>query len=579
MYIAAVYVLQPVCCFFLSGGGGGGDVFSNNTNACSMRVGAKRDEPHPFLIGQKGDFPSTVMAASTGLHTLAVASAVRPLTLEKAKDLAFQLEVPLPVLDNIEARYKGEDRKFHFIQEWLDRDVSASWEKLVSGLEKINMTVLAGEIKANFVEEPQITGSSASGGQLQPTTSHFSPLSSLETVDMPIELTPKCLSAAVFSTANSFTASAPSSTTSTSPPTTAVLLPHPSANVANPADAVSLSTAHSSHTTPSSSTVSASTILPHTPITTAISSTDTQTREPASYSQPSSNTQQPPSFTTTPEPAIVAVAPTPAPTVASATPTQSEPVDQERVVQVKASIERFEDEFSDLFVDAQLSWSEREAREHLFTKRFRAHLLALPVSKKASHIKFFQQHRKEILQANNIDLLCDVLTQYSNYTNYEIIFHLVKKFCREELKTRMIGYRDSFEAFEMATTIDVYLCAISARPQSEIRAGFVNMAMKINKPTSACTLHEIRQLRESIAENASLHSYSMYIENPEEGSVVAAFRVPSHCIWFIARAVTPELTLEQRLSNVSIAGQDLTYWHSNFSRSTWITRAVLMKVI
>ena len=82
-----------------------------------MRVGAKRGEPRP-LAGKKGIsrppptalFPA--MAASTGLHTLAVASAVRPLTLEKAKDLAVQLEVPLPVLDNIEARYKGEDRKF-----------------------------------------------------------------------------------------------------------------------------------------------------------------------------------------------------------------------------------------------------------------------------------------------------------------------------------------------------------------------------------------------------------------------------------------------------------------------------------
>ena len=547
-----------------------------------MRVGAKRGEPRP-LAGKKGIsrppptalFPA--MAASTGLHTLAVASAVRPLTLEKAKRLAFKLEVPLSVLDNIEARYKGEDRKFHFIQEWLDRDVSASWEKLVSGLEKIDMTVLAGEIKANFVEEPQITGSSASGGQLQPTASLFSTLSSLETVDMPIELTPKCLSPAVFSTANSFTASAPSSsTTSTRAPTTTVLLPHPSADVT---DSVSLSTAHSSLTTPSSSTVSTSTILPHTPITTPISSTDTRTRDPANYSQTSSNAQQPPSFTATPEPAIVAVAPTPAPTATSATPTQSEPVDDERVAQVRASIERFEDEFSDLFVDAQLSWSEREARERLFTKRFRAHLLALPVSKKASHIKFFQQHRKEIRQAKDIDVLCDILAQYSNYTNYEIIFHLVKKFCREELKTRMISYRDSFAAFEMATTTDVYLCAISARPESEIRAGFVKMAMKINKPTSACTLHEIRQLRESIAENASLHSYSMYIENPTGGSVVAAFRVPSHCIWFIARAVTPELTLEQRLSDVTIAGRDLTHWDSNFSRSTWTARAALMKVI
>ena len=530
------------------------------------------------------------MASSTPLQTMPVASAVRSLTLEKAKDLVFQLGVPLNVLDNIEARYNGEDRKFHFIQQWLDSDVSASWEKLASALERIGMSVLAAEIRQKIAQEPTM----AAPAQSEPTICTIPGGSSEGFSSEPVELTPKCFSAPVVPTTSSsqapFTASAPNFSTPHPPTSTTVLT-----NVPNQPNHISYQTSTTPLTPSSSSTVSESTSHPatHTPVTTSFVSstdsqaftsnstldlvTDAQTRDP-SVLEASSPSRQPQSLTTDVQlrdsASIVSVAPTPTPptTATLATPTQSEPVDQERVAQVKADIEGFKDKFTDLIVDAQMSWFERQAQEQTFFLKFRCYLLALPVSKKASHIKLFQQHRKEILQAKDIDVICDFLSQYSNYTNYEIILHLVKKFCGDKLKTRMIGYRDSFEAFEMGTTIDVYLCAISASSDSELRAGFVKMAMKINKPASACTLHEIRQLRECIAENASLHSYSMYIEPPTEGSVVATFRVPSHCIWFLARAVTPEFTHESGLVDVVLAGQDVTYWQTTAARSTWITR-------
>ena len=497
------------------------------------------------------------MAASKGctrLQTLAVASAVRPLSLEKAKDLAFQVGVPLNVLDDIEARYNGEDRKFHFIQQWLDSDVDACWEKLASGLEEIDMSVLAAEIRHKFV---QTTGSSAAP---KPTPL----LVSSESV------TPVTSTAAPSS--DSTAASAPYFS-SLPPPATTVSLPDP----------VATGTLPTSHTdlTPRFSATPDSNNHSRAPIT--LTHTQNRTFTYLSTFSPSNDTPQPQSLTYVQTDAahFVSVAPTPAATVTSATPTQAEPVNQERVDQVKASIEQFKDEFSNLIVDAQMSWFEQETQEQSFLKLFRCYLLALPVSKKASHVKFFQQHRREILQARDIDVICDILTQYSNYNNYEIIFHLVKKFCGEELKSKMVSYRDSFEEFEISTTIDVYLCAISARPESEVRSGFVRMAMKINKPVSACTLHEIRQLRESIAESANLHSYSMYIENPTEGSVGVVFRVPSHCIWFLARVFTPEVTEKHRLSDVTLAGRDATHWISNVSRHTWMSKTsdLIMKVI
>ena len=80
-------------------------------------------------------------------------------------------------------------------------------------------------------------------------------------------------------------------------------------------------------------------------------------------------------------------------------------------------------------------------------------------------------------------------------------------------------YRDSLIIFEKSTTVDVYLCAISARPGGKLRRAFIRMTMKLNKPPSACTLYEVRELKESNEEEASLEAKTMYIETPGEGSI------------------------------------------------------------
>ena len=71
----------------------------------------------------------------------------------------------------------------------------------------------------------------------------------------------------------------------------------------------------------------------------------------------------------------------------------------------------------------------------------------------------------------------------------------------------MQEYCESLEKFEKETAVDIYLKALEA---SDILK--TKMTVKINKPASKCTLHEIRKLKEAITERASLQSYSMYIE-------------------------------------------------------------------
>ena len=172
-------------------------------------------------------------------------------------------------------------------------------------------------------------------------------------------------------------------------------------------------------------------------------------------------------------------------------------VNMEKVEEVRAMIEKFEDEFSNLMSDTQEFLSDKESQDQKFLARFRGHLLTLPISKKAVHSKFFEKNEDDIVKAENIERIFVILRRYSNYSNYDIILHLVKKFCGDDdtLKKRMLDYRDSLESFERATTANIFLHAISACP--EMCEAFSRMAMKINKSANECTLHEIRQKKGS----------------------------------------------------------------------------------
>ena len=225
---------------------------------------------------------------------------------------------------------------------------------------------------------------------------------------------------------------------------------------------------------------------------------------------------------------------------------------QEKVTLAKQSMEYFDDEFGKLVSSTRSSLSQKEERDGTFLDTFRDHLLVMSVSKKAIHVRFFCRNEEDILAAENIKRLFAILSRYCNYRNYEIILHIVKRFCKEELKQGMLSYRDSLTAFEKTTTVDVYLCAISALPDGAISAGFMKMTMKMNKAPSECTLHEIRELKESIDEEASLEPYAMYIDNPVEGSVCIGLCVPERVGWMVGVVLTPDFRQKHLLSGVTV---------------------------
>ena len=233
----------------------------------------------------------------------------------------------------------------------------------------------------------------------------------------------------------------------------------------------------------------------------------------------------------------------------------------DKVQQVQLVNEQLRDSFADVICDIQAALCDKEIQDRAFFGKFRSYLLFLPLSKKATHAKFFRESENDIVKAENILRLFAILSRYCDYINYEVILHLVKRFCEEALKKRMLDYCKSLELFEMTTTVDVYCRAISAGKKLSLE--FQEMALKIEKPSSECTLHEIRKLKEKIAEESALPSYSVYIGGVAESSVLVVLQFPrlTGCVDRMLAAMTPAFLHAYHLTEVVVDGKQLTLQH------------------
>ena len=442
-----------------------------------------------------------VMASSTKLQLLHVLTAVDSLDYEQTKDLVIRLGVDLKVIKDIETDYKGSSnsRKIHSIQAWLDRDTEASWEKIVYGLEQIGMKVIARKV-AELHCPHLFSVTIPTIDSHQPVTVHTpQPANTLAplTPAMPSHIS-------VIDSVQPH--NLPPNTTSTTPVITSADQSY------SPA---------SDHSQPVALPPSHSTSPAHNTTSTTLTITTNQSLVPSPTCQPST-------------------------------------VIFWSLEEVKATILQLEDQFSDLLLDTEDEISEKECADKRFLKKFRVRILSLSVAKKSLHVKFFRENEDDIISAKDIRKIIAILCRYIDYRNYEILHHVVSKFCCVPLQENMEEYRLSLETFEMHTTVDIYISAVPDEISEEIETGFSEMVVKINKPSSECTLHEVRKLNEAIITKSGLESHSVYISGVAKNCVVVAMRFPSSAVGWVLAAMTPDFIHTQHLTEVTMDGRQLT---------------------
>ena len=241
--------------------------------------------------------------------------------------------------------------------------------------------------------------------------------------------------------------------------------------------------------------------------------------------------------------------------------TQSLSVTAWNIGKAKATILQLEMRFADLMSKAKDETSDKENQDQKFLKKLRSGFLLMPVTKRATHVKFFQEKLNDILAADNTQKILAIVCLYSNcdYRNYEILLQLITRFCGVPLQKSMQQYCKMLEGFEKDTTIDVYIGAIPPEENSkELEESFSKMVVKIDKPSSECKLYEIRKLNEAIIEGSYLNSHSVYIGSVSPNCVVVVFRFPRSAVGWVLATMTPNFMYTHLLTEVTVDRKCLT---------------------
>ena len=430
--------------------------------------------------------------ASTKMNPRDVVDSLRTLTHAQTKELFYHLGVGLHVISDIESQQKGNMQKIHIVQVWFDKGFEVSWNAIVAALKKIGMNALAKSVASQHGRDNLTSDPPVATQGLSVTQSP------------------------VISDSSPSESLVPVATSSDHPAT------------------IAIKSASSDHTHPLIPVVS------------------------TAYPVASSDPVRPLTSVVPPgHPATVNTESIPddqaQPLTSSVSSTHQVTGNADRVQQVKEKMEQFQESFMSMMSMTRSALCKKESEDSEFIEEFRDYLLFLPLSKKVPHTKFFRESEDDIIKAESVRKLLAILGRYCNHSNYDLLLHLIKKFCNTAEKKRMEDYCDSLEKFEMATPVNVYLAAISASPA--ISEAFSRMAMKMNKPVSECTLHEIRKLKESLTEKAFLHPYSVYIDTIAESSVLVVLRFPPDCIGWVLAAVTPALIRTHQLMEVALDGK------------------------
>ena len=390
------------------------------------------------------------MATSTELSVNDVAYALQELAWLETKELTFKLGLKLNVLDSIETDRSGNDRKTHSIQFWLDNDLEASWERIISGLREIGKSVLAGKLATQYCPRARV-----------PVTDS------------------------------------------------------PSSDPSSSATVHTVQPAHPPQQAPVSG-VTQSSVNPESAVTDIV---------PLALSPPSISFPPP---------------------------------DSDRVVEVKKTVDHLQHEFLGVVKKFRRAMTKKEAMDCEFLEDFRDTLIQLPVAKKVSHARFFAQRESQIFAANGVRILINILCRYWNYSNYDLLQYLISEVGEEPLNGDMKQYCVVLDTFEIKTTIDIFLAAFSAN--SELSVDFSRMVVKINKPPSECTLHDIRVFKEAFADQSSVFSHSICVEAVGASSVRVTLGFHPSALGWVLAALNPSFLESHQLSDVVVEGKSLVVY-------------------
>ena len=187
---------------------------------------------------------------------------------------------------------------------------------------------------------------------------------------------------------------------------------------------------------------------------------------------------------------------------------------------LRTAVEELEDQFSDMADRTLDIITDKEVTVQLFKKR----LFSLNVRNKEQHKEFLDAYIFSGASAESTveDMWCK-LCDYSNFLNYTLVEHTIKKFgCRDLLET-MKAYKKKLEIFRSMTR----LCDFAIIFKGITKCKEVLMEVKFDKNWETCTLQDMEEWKESLTQKLLLPSFTVNPKDISTGCVSITWAIPA----------------------------------------------------
>ena len=180
--------------------------------------------------------------------------------------------------------------------------------------------------------------------------------------------------------------------------------------------------------------------------------------------------------------------------------------------------------FTSLLIHTKICFMEKEEESKKFLRTFQVTLTSLPLFKQHEDKNFLKEEKIRIKKAKDVDEIFDILEPYWNYVDYDLLEHIIKELGTSNLQEEMKEYITELEQFEKKTTVHDF--SLATQGKVVIPAHYRELAVKLDKDSKECTLHDVRQFKNSVVNQSSLENYALLLERVSCSSVKIIFALP-----------------------------------------------------
>ena len=212
-------------------------------------------------------------------------------------------------------------------------------------------------------------------------------------------------------------------------------------------------------------------------------------------------------------------------------------------------------------------FSENQETSPNFLRKLRTSVAVLPTSLKYQHNYFLEQHSSRIAKTTTVEEIFSILNSYWNFLNCSLLAHIIDKFGDEDLTKELSAYTTALKEFRSRTKIADF-SKTCAHESSEIPPEFVELRMRMGPNWEHCTLEDIEEHRQSLAQNSSLADYAIYFMAGFPGSIYLLWSVPDHAVGFLAITMDQQFCNRHGIEEMTIDGEDLEEYKRTRSIAT-----------